>query len=127
MVRQRSERGAAAVEFALILPVLIALLLGITEFGRAYFVLTTISGAARQGARVMALQNSVSAAQSAVTSAVGAVPVDQVAVSPASCPSVTTNPAATVTVKVTSTMTFISSYFGPSITLTGTGVMRCNG
>ena len=31
-----SERGAVAVEFALLAPVLVMLLLGITEFGRAY-------------------------------------------------------------------------------------------
>ena len=31
-----SERGAVAVEFALLAPVLIMLLLGIMEFGRAY-------------------------------------------------------------------------------------------
>ena len=33
-----TERGAVAVEFALLAPVLVMLLLGITEFGRAYNV-----------------------------------------------------------------------------------------
>jgi hypothetical protein len=32
----RGERGAVAVEFAIILPVLLLILLGIMEFGRAY-------------------------------------------------------------------------------------------
>ncbi len=35
--RMRSERGAAVVEFALVVPILIALVFGIAEFGRAYF------------------------------------------------------------------------------------------
>ncbi len=127
MVRERSRRGAAAVEFALVLPLLVTLVLGITEFGRAYFVLTTLSGAAREGARTMALQNDATAARSAVTSAAAGLSIAQISVSPASCPSITVAPGTTVTVRVQSTMTFISNYFGPSITLTGTGVMRCNG
>ncbi len=60
------DRGAAAVEFALILPLLVVLVFGITEFGRAYFVQTTLSGAARDGVRVMALQNDKVAARAAV-------------------------------------------------------------
>ena len=51
----KSERGAAAVEFALVVPILIVLVLGIAEFGRAFFIQSTISGAAREGVRRMAL------------------------------------------------------------------------
>ncbi|MCT1433984.1 pilus assembly protein, partial [Dietzia maris] len=50
------DRGAAAVEFALVLPILLLLVLGILEFGRAYHVQTILSNAARDGVRVMALQ-----------------------------------------------------------------------
>ena len=60
----RSERGAAAVEFALVLPLLVLLIAGIAEFGRLYYLQTTISGAAREGVRAMALQNNAGAAQS---------------------------------------------------------------
>ena len=38
MKRMRDERGATAVEFALILPLLLVLVLGIAEFGRAFQV-----------------------------------------------------------------------------------------
>ncbi len=55
-----SERGAVAVEFALLAPVLIMLLLGIMEFGRAYNVQITLSSAAREGVRVMAIGNNPS-------------------------------------------------------------------
>ena len=47
-MRERSERGAVAVEFALLAPVLILLLFGITEFGRAYNVQISLSNAARR-------------------------------------------------------------------------------
>jgi len=128
MTRRNSERGAAAVEFALVLPVLLILVLGIVEFGRAYNVQTTLSAAAREGVRVMALQSSASEARAATkTAALPTVVLSdgEIAVSPSSC--VVTGSAASATVTVTYPMTFITNFFGTSITLTGTGVMRCNG
>ena len=47
----RSERGAAAVEMALMLPVLILLIGGIVDFGRAYYTQIMLTNAAREGAR----------------------------------------------------------------------------
>ena len=38
MSRSGRDRGAAAVEFALLMPLLLVLLLGIMEFGYAFFV-----------------------------------------------------------------------------------------
>ena len=55
-----TERGAVAVEFALLAPVLVMLLLGIMEFGRAYNAQVTLSSAAREGVRVMAINNNAS-------------------------------------------------------------------
>ena len=47
----RHGRGAAAVELAIVLPVLVMLLLGIMEFGYAFFVQASVAGAARIGVR----------------------------------------------------------------------------
>jgi Flp pilus assembly protein TadG len=47
----RDERGQTAVEFALIAPVLIILLLGIIQLGVAFHDYVTITDAARAGAR----------------------------------------------------------------------------
>ena len=47
----RAERGQAAVEFALVLPLLIVLLLGIVEFGVAFSHYVTLTDATRVGAR----------------------------------------------------------------------------
>lgn len=49
---RRSERGQALVEFALILPLFVLLLVGILDFGRAIYAYNTVNNAARQGARL---------------------------------------------------------------------------
>src|SRR5436309_938093 len=52
--RSRSRAGAAAVEFAVILPLLMLLLLGTWEVARLVQVHAILSNAAREGARVAA-------------------------------------------------------------------------
>jgi Flp pilus assembly protein TadG len=46
----RSEHGASLVEVALVLPVLILILLGVVDFGRAYYLSNEVAGAAHAGA-----------------------------------------------------------------------------
>ena len=53
----RTERGAVAVEFALIVPVLLLLVLGMIDFGRLWFTQVSLSQAAREGARLEALSS----------------------------------------------------------------------
>jgi Flp pilus assembly pilin Flp len=58
LIRHRisREEGVAAVEFALILPVLALLLFGVLEFGRVWSQYQVFQGAAREGARCAAVQ-----------------------------------------------------------------------
>lgn len=49
---QSSQRGVAAVEFALVAVILFTLLFGITEFGRVLFMMNTTTEATRLGARL---------------------------------------------------------------------------
>jgi len=51
----KSEKGASAVEFALILPILIILVFGIVQFGIAYNNYIALTHAAREGARLAAV------------------------------------------------------------------------
>jgi Flp pilus assembly protein TadG len=55
--RWRDDAGGAAVEFGLLLPVVVLLLFGIIEMGRAWNVRQTLTDAAREGARVAAVSN----------------------------------------------------------------------
>lgn len=50
--RRRDERGVSAVEFALVLPLLVMLLFGVTTAGLAYNDNLSISNAVREGARL---------------------------------------------------------------------------
>lgn len=52
MHRNPREHGAAAVEFALLLPLLVVLAFGISEFGTAYNRSQAMQAAVREGARL---------------------------------------------------------------------------
>lgn len=47
----RGNRGQSLIEFAFILPVLLLVLFGITEFGRAILTVNILTSAAREGCR----------------------------------------------------------------------------
>ena len=52
------ESGATAVEFALILPLLLVLIIGLIDFGRMGFVQVSVTAASREGARYSSLYSS---------------------------------------------------------------------
>jgi len=127
------QTGAAAVELALVLPILLLLLFGIVDFGRAYNAKISLTQAAREGARARALGADAAGTTTRVRLAAGFLPATAVSVNAGSaCPS---NPSASDVATVTATYTF--SYATPigalaglatgPLTLTGTGVMRCLG
>ena len=55
-MRSANERGAVAVEFALLLPVLLTILFGIIEFGMIMYGREVVTNAAREGARAGIVQ-----------------------------------------------------------------------
>ena len=122
---KKNERGAVAVEFALLAPVLVMLLLGIMEFGRAYNVQVSLSSAAREGVRVMAITNNAAGARTAVKNAASGLqpPLSDsnITVSPSLCTS-----GAQVTVKISYTLATMTGIAGP-FPMEGSGVMLCGG
>jgi len=120
------ERGAAAVEFALVIPVLLLLVFGMLEFSRAYNVQISLTGAAREAARVMAIHDDPTLAKNAAVSAAPSVALttSQVSVSPSSC---SANPGATVNVTIKYPLTLMTGLFGASIPMSAVGAMTCGG
>jgi Flp pilus assembly protein TadG len=68
--RTNARRGAAVVEFALVAPILLLLVVGTIEVGRAIMVKDSLTVASREGARVAgnSATTTVSTVQSAVNS-----------------------------------------------------------
>lgn len=127
LVRAGAERGAAAVEFAIVLTVLIPLLLGIMEFGYAFFVQGTMAGAAREAARDYAIhrdqgQATAKAVEAGATAGVAASMVTFSGSCPATPPATGPMPSVTVTVKREKFQ--LTGFFG-SYNLTAKGTMRC--
>jgi Flp pilus assembly protein TadG len=123
--RLLGERGAAAVEFALVVPVLLLLLFGIVEFSKAFNAQATLSAAAREAARTMALANDATQARSAAVAAASSLGVgaSSIAITPATC---VADGTSTVTVTVTYHQTFATGLLGGSgIDLVGKAAMRC--
>lgn len=52
LTRRRDERGQSLVEFAIVIPIFVLLLLGLFDIGRAVLNYTTVANAAREAARV---------------------------------------------------------------------------
>ncbi len=129
----RSETGAAAVETALVMPLLLMVVFGVVDFGRLLNAQITLTQAAREGARWAALGQSGVPARVA-QAAPGLAPAPSAAVT--ACPA---SPAVGANATVVASYTFsfitpfgaISGMFGGttpgSLTLTSTGVMRCGG
>ena len=70
ITRARGEQGAAAVEFAIVLPVLVAILMGTIDWGYYFFTREIVVNASREGARVGSLQFDTDAlARAAATAA----------------------------------------------------------
>jgi Flp pilus assembly protein TadG len=141
----REQNGSVAVEFALILPLLVALLIGIAEFGMTYNAQVTLSNAAREAARTLVVTGSspsetaTSAAAAARAAALAASPdlvpplkdtdiafvfttADGAAVTPAACAT-----GATATATIGYSHQLMTGFFGTAINLTGKAAMRCGG
>lgn len=76
-MRRRREAGQSLVETALVLPVLLIILMGIFDFGRAIFAYNAVSNSAREAVRVAIVnQNTTAVEDEAKRSAIGLDPAE---------------------------------------------------
>jgi Flp pilus assembly protein TadG len=121
-----NDRGSTAVEFALVVPVILLIVFGAIEFGRLYNEQISLTSAARSAARVMAIGNDQGAA---VTAAINSAPALNPAVSSAqvafSAPACAAGGTMTVTISYQAQL--LTGWFGASLPLQGVGAMPCGG
>jgi len=112
------------VEFAIILPVLLLLILGMVEFSRAYNAQITLTQASREGARVLAITKDSNEAITATKNVAGTtLDTTQLSVTTSAC-----NSGDPTSVTANYPFTYkIPLYGTATISLTATGVMRCGG
>jgi len=135
----RKERGAAAVEMAIVLPLLLLVVGGLVDLGRAYYLNVVITNASREGARMVAMgYTPLQATARAQQAEVGLGSLGPIAPTYTTCPSATGNATATITIPSGPAnsqfhwlvLNVVPSFFGGSVptpSLSATGSMRCNG
>lgn len=131
------DHGAAAVEFALVLPLVLFILFGVIDFGRAYMAQIALTQAAREGVRVAALDPAADVEARVDAAATPLDPSKVAATVVTSCAGAAAGSNAEV--KASMTFEFVtpigavaqlvggSASLGNNINLVGRGVMRCYG
>ncbi|MGK3956920.1 TadE/TadG family type IV pilus assembly protein [Arthrobacter sp. R4] len=121
---EERSRGAVAVEFALVAPILLALIAGIVEFSHAFNLQISVTQAAREAARTMAITNDQDEAELAAANGAPGLETDTFAYTftPTACVA-----DGTVNVEISYTADTLTGLFGSGVTLVGVGAMRCGG
>jgi Flp pilus assembly protein TadG len=123
--RREGERGAAVVEFGLILPLLLLILGGLIDLGFFFNAQVSLTHAAREGVRVESIRpNQGSGAAAAAYTALRAPLTGVIRTTPV-CPAAP-SPTDRARIEVAAEYDFIILPFGTR-TLTGEAVMRCGG
>ena len=118
------ERGAAAVELGLVAPVLLLLVGGIVEFSHLYNLQISVTQAAREAARTMAVEQDTTAAIAAGIAGAPGLSAGSFAFTfTGVCSGAPGNAAVTVTY----TAGALTGLLGANLTLEGEGSMRCGG
>jgi len=124
---QRDEAGVAALEFALVVPVLLMVVFGIVAFGVGYNYQLQVTQAAREGARTLAVTGSTGSATAAAQAAAAGLDAGSMSIVLSGCPS-TPGPTDTASASISYPYTYnIPGLGDKSVTLTADAVMHCGG
>lgn len=128
-MRGQSERGAAAVEFALVALLLITLLVGIMEFGRIWAIQGSLAQASRDAARTAAITESADAGRDKLEDVfwpLGPIGPGLAGQTPTQS-GTPGQPDCLWSVQPSYTTSSLTGFFGTSWTISAKGAMRCNG
>jgi Flp pilus assembly protein TadG len=96
------------------------------EFSRLYNVQLSLTNAAREGARTMAVENNLALTRSIIIESAPsvnpAISAKNITIAPATCVA-----GATVTVTISYSVSLLTGFFGANLPLSSQGVMRCGG
>ena len=134
-----SQKGAAMVEFAIVLPVLLLIVFGIIEFSLALYNKAVITNASREGARMGIVYAEPAITTGEITTTVenycqdflvsfGAAAAPATTVAGGPCGEGTSGNSLTVTVDYQYTFLVLpnfSNFLGPNLNLSAETVMRC--
>jgi Flp pilus assembly protein TadG len=118
--RRHAQRGAAAVEFALIAPLMITLVLGIIDFGLYINAAAVVGNAAREGARAASLGASTTDVQDVAGQTIDELPGDTAPSITLACSPTTCDSGATATV----TVSYSHHFLTPLPMLTDQNIVR---
>jgi len=127
--RLKDETGQSLVEFALVVPMLLLLVFGVAEFGRAWMTQNILTGAVREAARLAAVPAPGGGWNGSAATTRG----NQILVTAGIATTVTVLDAASAFGDVTATVNynfpvvivgFIPGLASPTLTLTSTTTMR---
>lgn len=126
---RKADDGAAAVEFALVTPLLLLIILAIADLGWVFNQQLSLTAAAREGARIMAVHVDDPGAQERAETRIGELVNSGFTVSfDETCSPAILDDVATVTVSapIDDLTGWLSSIAGET-NLEGIGSMRCGG
>ncbi len=120
-----NNRGQALVEFALVLPVLMLLIIGMMEFGLIINQYMVVTEAAREGARSAAVGNSNTTIISVTKIAASQIDTSELTVTISPADTRVRGNSVTVTVeKPVAITTLLSPFFPAGFTVEGISTMR---
>lgn len=116
MVRRGDGRGQSLVEFAIVLPIFVLVVIGLFDGALAVYNYSTVSNAAREGARVAMVDQDAAVVETAIRAHAVALRGDRLTVTQTPCS--TFGCQYTVRVDYVYEPIFLGAFFRPTITST---------
>src|SRR5690606_28762302 len=118
--RREREHGAAAVEFALVVPILMAMIVGIVEFGLAFNYRTQLNNATMVAARSYSIDRNWNVARANVTGLAPSASITK------SVDCTAANVGSSVIITTTVTRQTLTGMFGTNFNYRVKGVAQCS-